>query len=89
MNKLEEAMLAKNQDEIFKFYTDDCRILAAGAPMVVGKEGIPMFINFFVKDVISVLNSPEPSASNIDQNVIGVLCQFGCFVQMCSLADNE
>ena len=53
MKKLEEMMLAKNHDELFKFYTDDCRIFAPGAPMVVGKEGVPMFMNFFVKDVIS------------------------------------
>lgn len=25
-------------DDIAKFYTDDCRVLPAGAPMIVGKE---------------------------------------------------
>ena len=43
VKKLEEMMLAKNHDELFKFYTDDCRIFAPGAPMVVGKEALKAF----------------------------------------------
>ncbi len=48
MKKMEEVMLAKKNDEMINFYTDDCRVLPASAPMLVGKEG--KFLNCFVEN---------------------------------------
>jgi hypothetical protein len=45
---MEEAMLAGKQDEMVNFYTDDCRVLPAGAPMLVGKDGI--FLHVFLEN---------------------------------------
>ena len=39
MKKMEEAFYAKDEEKVLSFYVDDCRVLPAGAPMVVGKEG--------------------------------------------------
>ncbi|CAB3976713.1 Hypothetical predicted protein [Paramuricea clavata] len=44
MKKMEEAMLAGKQDEMVNFYTDDCRVLPAGAPMLVGKDALRGFL---------------------------------------------
>ena len=38
--QMEELMSAGKQDEIINFYTDDCRVLSPGVPMMVGKEGM-------------------------------------------------
>ena len=34
-----EVMMNKKFDEVQNFYTDDCKVMPPGAPMIVGKEG--------------------------------------------------
>ena len=38
--QMDELMSAGKQDEMINFYTDDCRVLPPGVPMMVGKEGM-------------------------------------------------
>ena len=40
LKKMEAAMAAGQQDEIINFYTNDCRLLPPGAPIVVGDDDI-------------------------------------------------
>lgn len=40
IGKMHDKMIAGKMDELLGCYTDDCRILPAGTPMVSGKEGV-------------------------------------------------
>ena len=54
MKKFQEAMSAKNHDEVLKFYTDSCRILPPGAPMVVGKEAFKAFLGAMAQFMVKI-----------------------------------
>lgn len=39
VDKMTEVMKTKNYNDMVNFYTDDCKVMPAGAEMIVGKEG--------------------------------------------------
>ena len=67
ITKFGECFMNKKPEEIVDFYTEDCRVLAPGAPAVQGREGIQVSYNLVMNGLYQCIGSANIGKLRIDR----------------------